>query len=330
MDRRQLLQAAAFAGVGLVPGMRSLGARTAGDITAELTRAELTRKGSGCLWGAHAEPRAGEDGRSAITHLESMIGRRLAISRHYVKWDYPLPDSFQAWSVRKGRIPYVGWHAETMAGQTVTWSSIAAGDQDDWIARQARSLRAAGFKMFFAFHTEPENDIDKGGSAEFVAAYSRIRDIFRSLRVRNLRWVVTITASTYAGGHGGPGAWMPSSFRYCGVDGYNTYPCSGAEWRAFKTVFGPARDFARAQGKPLFIGEYGCPEQDCCGNTSGDPGAKAAWFRDAADTIKSWPEVKAAVYSHVYSDIFGCAFWVDTRRRSLKAFRRVGSEPYFS
>jgi hypothetical protein len=321
-----LLKTAAVAGVGLaVPAFRAATTRTADEIT--LARATPRAR---CLLGAHAEPRGGEDGRTAITHLEKKLGRRLAISRHYVLWDYPLPDSFQAWSVSKGRIPYVGWHSETMAGQTVTWSSIAAGDHDDWIQRQARSIRAAGYPMFFAFQTEPEDDTEKGGSTEFVAAYSRIRGIFRSLRVRNLRWVVTLMAGTYAGGHGGPRAWMPDSFRYCGVDGYNTYPCSGTGWRSFKTVFAPAREFARGQGKGLFIGEYGCPEQDCCGNASGDPGAKAAWIREAGHTMKNWPEVKAAVYSHVYSDQWQCAFWLDTRRSSLRAFRHVGSEAYFS
>jgi hypothetical protein len=325
MDRRQLLKTAAVASVGLIPGMRAPGTRAAGDITAE-----LARRRSGCLWGANAEPRGGEDGRTAITHLESMIGRRLAISRHYVKWDYPLPDSFQAWSVAKGRIPYVGWHAETMAGQTVPWSSIAAGDHDNWIRHQATSIRASGYKMFFCFNTEPENDTEKGGSTEFVAAYSRIRDIFRSLRVRNLRWVVTLMAATYEGGNGGADAWLPSSFRYCGVDGYNRFPCFGNEWQSFRALFAPARHVARVHGKGVFVGEYGCPEQDCCGNTSGDPGAKAAWFHEAAKTIKAWPEVKAVIYSHVYSDQFQCAYWVDTRPTSLAAFRHVGLKPYFS
>lgn len=325
MDRRHFLKTSALASVGMaVPGVRALvtgsgGARTAGRGS----------RGTGCLWGAHAEPRGDEDARRAIVHLEQEIRRRLAISRHYVKWDYPLPDSFQAWSVSKGRIPYIGWHAMTMADNAVPWSSIADGDHDDWISRQARSLRAAGYRMFFCFQTEPEDDTAMGGAEEFVAAYDRIRDIFRSLRVRNLRWVVTLTAATYGGANGGPGSWMPSSFRYCGVDGYNRYPCFGDSWRSFREVFAPAREFAVSQDKGLFIGEYGCPEQDVHGNTGGDARAKARWFREAGATIKSWPETKAAVYSHVVSDQFDCEYWVDTRRRSLRAFRDVGSDPYF-
>lgn len=325
MDRRRFLKTSALAGVGLaVPGVR---ARLPGNAGARRGRRESG--GTGCLWGANAEPRGDEDGRSAIVHLERKIGRRLAISRHYVKWDYALPDNFQAWTVSRGRIPYISWHTETVAGERVSWSSIANGDHDDWIRRQARSLRAAGYRMYFCFHHEPEDDTDLGGSQEFVAAYSRIRDIFGSLRVRNLRWIVTLMASTYEGGHGGPESWMPSSFRYCGVDGYNRYPCDGTSWRSFRTLFHPAREFAVSRGKGLFIGEYGCVEQDAHGNTSGDPRAKASWFEEAGATIKSWPQVKAAVYSHVFDDQIDCGYWVDTRRRSLDAFRDVGSEPYF-
>ena len=140
MDRRRFLKTSAVASVGLaVPGVRALVTGNAG--------ARAARRGSigtGCLWGAHAEPRGDEDARSAIVHLEQEIGRRLAISRHYVKWDDELPNDFQAWTVQRGRIPYISWHTETSNGDAVSWSSIAAGDEDDWIGHHARSLRAAG------------------------------------------------------------------------------------------------------------------------------------------------------------------------------------------
>jgi hypothetical protein len=325
MDRRQMLRVSALAGIGLaVPGARALGTS---DPSVPTARRRST--GTGCLWGAYAEPRGTEDQRSALVNLERQIDRRVAITRHYTLWDAPIPSTFQEWSASHGRIPYVSWHAETTNG-AVAWSSIAGGQYDDWIAHQARSIRRSGSRMFFTFHHEPENDPDAGNAAEFVAAYERIRGIFREHRVSNVSWIVTLMASTYRGGNGGPGAWMPSAFRYCGVDGYNRYPCFGDEWQTFRAVFAPARQFAKARGKGLFIGEYGCPEQDCCGNTSGDPDAKAVWFREASQTIKSWPEVKAAVYSHVFSDQYQCEYWVDTRRTSLAAFRHVGLKPYFS
>jgi hypothetical protein len=325
MDRREMLRLSALAGLGLAVPVRAVGAE---DTRVRTARHRST--GTGCFWGAYAEPRGTEDQKTATTNLERAIDRRLAVTRHYAKWDDPLPSDFQRWSAARGGIPYVAWHAETTTDGPVAWSSIAGGQYDDWIAHEARSLRRWGHRVFFTFHHEPENDPDAGNASEFVAAYDRIRGIFRQHRVTNLTWIVTLMASTYRGGNGGPGAWMPSGFRYCGVDGYNRYPCFGDQWETFRTVFAPARHFAKAHRKGLFIGEYGCPEQDCCGNASGDPGAKATWFREAARTIKSWPEVKAAVYSHVYSDQYQCEYWVDTRPTSLAAFRRVGLKPYFS
>ena len=83
------------------------------------------------------------------------------------------------------------------------------------------------------------------------------------------------------------------------------------------------------EGKGLFIGEYGCPEQDAHGNTSGDPRAKASWFREAGATIKSWPEVKAAVYSHVSPTSSTASIGWTRGGGPSRAFRDVGSDPYF-
>lgn len=323
MDRRQFLRVSAIAGAGAaLSPMSSIASSNAASFTPNGGRRAR------CLWGAHAEPRGNQSARAAIADLEGSIGRRFALSRHYVKWDYELPDSFQTWSVDAGRTPYISWHAETGGGESIRWSSIGEGEHDDWIARQARALRRAGYRMYFCFHHEPENDSEHGGAAEFVAAYSRIRQIFSSHRVSNVRWVVNLMAGTYGGANGGPDAWMPNTFRFCGVDGYNRFPCEGNQWRSFETLFEPAREFARSVDRGLFIGEYGCVERHGGGND--DPDAKPEWFRDAGATIRSWPEVKAVIYSHVFSDRLGCAYWVDTSRRSLEAFAEVGAHPHFN
>ena len=90
---------------------------------------------------------------------------------------------------------------------------------------------------------------------------------------------VTLMASTYAGGHGGPEPWLPKEYRMLGVDGYNRYPCitrpSKHPWKPFWEIFAPARHVAMARGKGLFIGEVGCVEQDDCGYHLGNPIAKA-------------------------------------------------------
>lgn len=313
MDRREFLRTSAMAGASLaLPSAFRFTSAFAGEAT------ETT---AGCLWGAHAEPRGAQTTKTAITDLESEIGRGLAVSRHYVTWDQELPGALVAWSAEQGRTPYVAWHAVRGNGSRVSWSSIASGSEDSWVARQAQSLRAAGYPAYFCFHHEPEDDTANGGSANFVAAYERIRDIFSSEAVANLTWVVSLMRTTYAGGHGGYDSWMPNDFDLMCVDGYNR---GGRSWRSFDALFAPARAAALATGRSLMIGEYGTVER------SGDAEAKARWFTEAAATMKSWPEVKAAVYSHVYSARYGLAYWVDTSATSLAAFTAAGLDPYFS
>ena len=309
MQRRDFLKVVGAASVGLAVGKPPI--------------AEAMARGS-CLWGANAEPIGDQTGRTALTALEHTIGRRLAISRHYVMWDHPLPDSFQRWTVERGRIPYISWNGLRENGSMVRWDSIAAGAEDQLITSRARSLRSWGKKVFLTFHHEADIRDEFGTADEYTAAFERIRGIFASANVTNARWVVTLTAGTYAGGNGGPSAWMPDRFRYCGVDGYNRYPCSGQSWRSFSEVFAPARTFAKGIGKDLIVGEYGCVE------LPGDPSAKANWFRAAAQTIKSWPEVTGVVYSHVFDELIDCAYFVDTSPESLAAFKKIGRQRYFS
>jgi hypothetical protein len=309
MHRREFLKLVGAASVGLATGSPSV--------------IEAATRG-GCLWGANAQPRGSQTGRTAITALEKMIDRRLAISRHYVMWDHPLPDTFQEWTVKRGRTPYISWNAAREEGTMVPWASIAAGAEDRLITSRARSLRAWGHPVFLTFHHEPEIRTGWGTPADYAAAFERIRGIFASARVRNARWVVTLLAGTYEGANGGPEAWMPSQFRLCGVDGYNRYPCSGQSWRSFANIFAPAQRFARSIGKNLFVGEYGCVENP------GNPSAKARWFRAAGDAIRSWNNVTGVLYSHVFDEPFGCAYWVDTSPKSLAAFKAVGNRSYFS
>jgi len=322
MERRKFLKLSALAGAGLTlsPVFRS-GATALGGGT-------VSAPASGVIqWGAHAQPRGTQDARIALTDLEAMIGRKLAISRHYTMWDSVMPDNFQKWSSGVGRTPYVAWHAVKRSSTAVAWSSIASGAQDQTIRSVARALAGAGYPMYFCFHHEPENDTRCGNSADFVAAYDHVHTVFEAEGVANVTWVVTLMATSYAGGHGGYAAWLPSTYDLLGVDGYNRanyYSTRGRGWRSFASIFTPAHNAAVTTGKGLFIGENGCVEHGT------DPDAKATWFVGAETTMKAWPELKATLYSHVWSDRDGLAYSVDTSTASLASFRAVGLDLYFA
>ena len=187
--------------------------------------------------------------------------------------------------------------------------------------------------MYLAFNHEPENDSPRcGTAAEYRAATSRIINLFHANGATNVSWVVTLMAPTFHGRNGGPHNWLPSTYDIIGVDGYNRWPCyPGHGRKTFLDLFGATHAFAVAAGKPMAIGEFATLEATAC-SSRGDPGAKAAWIRNAANWIETWGNVVFCAYSHVFATFRGSpmAFWFTTSAQSLSAFRSMGASTYFS
>ena len=324
MDRREFLKTSALTGAAIAfPGW--VMGRAAYAAT----------QSSGCLWGAYVRPQGTETPQSAIANFEAKIGRRLSITRHYLNWEDQLPGQYAEWSASQGYRQYISWHALAHNGGGVSWRAIANGNYDRWIREQATRMKEWGRRVYFTFHHEPEAD-PSGDNNDFKAAWAHVRKIFADVRTPNLRWVVTLTASTYDGGHEGPMAWLPKHYDALGVDGYNRFPCLDNKpvhpWKSFWGVFHTAHNLSLKLGKPMIVGEYGSVEQTACGYDTGDPNAKAQWLTGAGQTLQAWPNVKVAMYSHTLGSFEGFpeAYWVDTSAQSLAAYSAVGNHPYFA
>jgi hypothetical protein len=299
VERRDFLRGSAALGAGLALSPAG-GMAAAGD-----------RK---IRWGALCLPRGGQsDQIEAVKALENKVGRRFATTHFRITWDRPLVNSFTKWSVQTGHVPILSWFSRTSSGGFVGWRSIADGDQDARITQQARALKATGWKGYFCFHKEPENE---GNAADWKAAHDRVYQIFRNVGVP-FRFVPVLTAYTFAGGNGGAGAWLPPRYELLGVDGYNRAHCSSV-WRSFADIFRPAHDVARKRGEDLYIIEYGC--------TEGDPGRKADWILQARRQMKDWSHLVGCSYNHESTD---CVYWADTSASALKAFSNMGGDPAF-
>jgi len=330
IDRRQFLKISALVAAGLTfaPGIAF--AKTKGHTRG----AELTPMAP--LWGAYCRPRGGESWQTALTDLESLTGRTMSITRHYLHWNDPAPDYLAQYAASGGRVPYLSLHAFTSEGDHVPWSQIAAGQYDSQLLTWANNLKSWGVQGYLNFHHEPENDTLCGTGADFKTAFAHVRTLFDAVGVTNFTWGVALMASTLKGGHGGPDAWLPdpSLYSVLVVDGYNRFPCDKGikHWRSFNEIFSPAHLQATARGKKLLIGEYGTVEQVDCGYTAGSPTAKAQWLSDAVRTMKSWPEVVGAIYSHTTATFNGqiMNYWVDTTAQSLASFTTCGHNSYFS
>jgi hypothetical protein len=305
MNRREFLTRSAATGAALtVAGRLALP-----DISSAATR--------NILWGANCLPKSGQRSQQeAVAEMERRLGRRFDTAHFRMTWTVPLVNDFTRWSVNSGHVPLLSWFTRKRSGGMVSWSSIARGDQDAWIHTQAVNLKATGWRGYFAFHKEPENE---GNAQDWKAAYNRVHSIFDNVGVTGFKWLVTLTAATYGGSNGGPGAWLPYRWDTLGVDGYNRNFCGRSNgWRSFEQVFGDARNYARSRSRGLFIQEWGCVESTA--------GRKAQWFDNARSVLKSWPEVIGVSYNHENTD---CNYWIDSSTSSFNAFKNMGQDPYF-
>jgi hypothetical protein len=328
MERREFLKKVALAGAAT-----SLAGRLP-ILTPAAMADEKVNSAAQCLWGVHAEPRTRQGTLyTALTSLESKVGRTFAVDRQYQRWDAQLPSKYTMWTRANGRIPYVSWNSYNSAGTPVQWAAIAAGERDSWIHHQAQAVAQWGHRMYLTFNHEPENDTVRCGTpGEYRAALTHIIETFRKDGVSNVIWLVTLMSPTFRGNNGGPRNWLPNTpFDIIGVDGYNRWPCyTKSGNKSFYETFSAAHQFATAIGKPLAIGEYGTIEATSCGN-NGAPDGKAKWLAAGASWIRQWNNVAFAAYSHVHATYRGrqLEFYVDSSTASLAEFTTLGHLPYF-
>jgi len=337
VSRRDFLKYSAAAGAGAIAVPQLLGAEAANASPAN----------AACIWGAFPDPGSNPtttDVENAIKAFETLIGRKLGMTRHYIRWDFaPIPSDPMVWSATGGRVPFMDWRPQKMNDAFVKWADIAAGTQDNYIMSVANAFKnkLGGKKVFLTFNHEPENDAANNGPAstpaeelaratEYKKAYARVKKIFTGQGVQGIRWVCTLVQGTYKGANQGPGAWFPNGATYVGADGYNRGACSGG-WKSFNALFKDAHDFAVSKGKNMVVEEWGCAPPNACGGSA--PQTKAQWFTDAGDQIEAWPEIKAVIYTHVNALFRGKD--VDFRvnqpgNPELSAYKAVGGRAHFN
>jgi beta-mannanase len=268
-----------------------------------------------------------------IDEFSNMVGTTPAIVMWYQDWakDGTFKPYRMDTAVSRGAVPMVTWEPwDYSAGGSVSQPryalrTIAAGNHDAYIRQWARDARAWGKPFYLRFAHEMNGDWSPWGigvngntSAEYVAAWRHIHDIFRQENATNARWV-----------------WCPASSRpfsrtiYPGdayvdwtcLDGYNWGTTqSWARWREFSTVFGPSYDTLTSMtSKPVMIGETASAEQG---------GDKATWIRQGLlnDVPNRFPRVKAVIWFNANKE----TDWrVNSSPGSLAAYKEVAASPYY-
>ena len=278
----------------------------------------------GDLFGASVEPTtytvSGQE--SAFASFEDTIGRKLAIDQLYTSWNAPMPVALAGWDLRNGTIPMISWKGASSA-------QILAGTYNTQLRSQALQLKSLRGPVMLRYFAEMNNSFDAaatGPPAEFVAAWRYIHGIFASAGATNVHWVWSPTSIGFATGDAQRFYPGDAYVNWIGADGYNWAPVlPQSTWRSFSEIFSAFYQWGEHTGKPMLIGEFGVLE--------GKPGAKAAWYRQADQQLRTqFPLIRAVVYFNSDHKVFNLWFnvKVTTSASALAAFRAFARDPYFS
>lgn len=301
----------------------------------------------GVLFGAYAQPRAGQNLQSAAESLERALDTRLPIVRSFGRFDSAIDSSFNRWAASGDRIVLTSVSTKLGNGRELLWREIAdappGSDVHQKMVALARSAARLDGELWVIFNHEPEAAFnrDLGGAADFVAAWRRLHREFEAEGAGDAKWVWTMTSWSYEVARIDPDdrrraeLWYPGDdvVDFLGADPYNWNRCRGnpnEHWESLEDTIRPFLDWsARHPSKRLVLPEFGSVE--------GSPGAKAAWLSDAADLMKrsEWSDRFAAiVYFHDNHDDTAhgtsCDWWLDSSGSALAAARAIAADPYFS
>ena len=218
-------------------------------------------------------------------------------------------------------------------GQGILWTSVAAGDYDDWLADWATALRGVGVPFDFAFHHEPKDDrtghhgLDCGLEPDFVAANRYVVRFLRDAGVEGMRFgpIFSKSSAIYTS-MATLEPWYPGddAVDWLGFDGYCQTFNPLQEVReppmSFEEIIAPPLALARGMGKPLKVTETNTiPDPN-------DPSWKIDWLRGIPMAVRGNPELEMVM---LYTG--GPPSWrIDDSPEVLETFVGVARDPVFA
>lgn len=306
-----------------------LGALALGDVTAHASTGSSATASSSTI--SALVPNRGvlfgtSNGPQPFPEIESTVGRKFDIHRDYDFWDDQQPTRVVRTDLATGHVPALSIMTKRRGGGVVPWARIASGAEDAQIIAQARGFKALGAPLLVALNHEPENDLATHGTqAEFRAAYRHWVSVYRAQGATNVAFTWILMRGSFTTNAEADG-WYPGDdvVDWLGVDAYNWYQCRRNKWTSFAAATNSFRRWAAGHQKPLIVAEYGTGEDPA------DPTRKGQWFRDAAEAVRTWPQLKALVYFHHDAHPAGlnnCGWPFDTSASSLAGFRTLANDP---
>ena len=201
-----------------------------------------------------------------------------------------------------GSIPMLSWNPDGGDDSRYQLGDIIGGLHDSYIRQFATDTKNWGYPVFLRMMHEMngswgypwQEDANGNSRGQFVQAWKRIVDIFRSVGANNASFVwcpnfifpSTTTWPTYASLYPGD-----SYVDWTCLDGYNWGTNRQEGWQTFDQIYNYSYNevLKVAPSKPMMVGEFGSVEQG---------GSKANWFTDTLKTQlpSRYPKMRAVVY----------------------------------
>ena len=291
------------------------------------------------MLGAHVQTPRRMTEIGAIKRFEHRVGHRLSAIRLFYEWDSDFPNGDAKWAKRTHHRIFISFKAKTGSSSGyIPWRRIANAKPGSRLYRNmvrwAHGMKRYKKPILFSFQPEPESwSGDPNGSPDdFRDAWRKLWRVFRSRRVRNEKWVWTMTGWSFRDPEQRAlSTWWPGGKYVDGVgaDVYNWWKCRGGGdgWDSLSTDIESVRRFgARHPRLELYLPEFGTVED------RSRPRRKARWFHDLERTLKRrrYHQFKGIFYFHSKSTDDGVCDWrVDTSRSSLRAFRRLAGDRFY-
>lgn len=235
---------------------------------------------TGCMMGWYDH-----DGLTGLHNMEDVLGTKFAIVRVYNQW-WPNVSSSTPGLVADGRLIFASHKPPKYAN---SWIEIADTTiHDSAIAAMVQYYKGfAPNEVLFVFNHEPHGAASDGGGktpkygsqADFVKAYRKIGKAFRDAGATNVKlgycavdsWAETVPDKSY------PGDDLVDVICH---DYYAWGTYSGHSWKSPSVLLTPLVNLAKAQNKPVIIGEIGIHPTE-------GANSRKQWIKDLADFLKT-------------------------------------------
>ncbi len=273
---------------------------------------------------------------SDIDTFTNTVGRPPAIVMWYQDWAHVGtrefdPDKMNA-VVQRGAVPLVTWEPWDNTGDekqpAYALSRIVDGAYDAYIHEWAQAATIWRARLYLRFAHEMNanwypwsSGVNGNTSAQYVAAWRHVWDIFHQEGATNVRWVWSPHVEVSGGAPLADLYPGDSYVDWLALDGYNWGTSqTWSRWADLSAIFGAAyQDIQRLVDKPIMIAETASAE------TGGD---KATWILQGllTDMPIRFPRIRAVVWFNVDKE----TDWrVTSSPASLTAFRQVAAAPMY-